>query len=358
LCSCLVPGGFGQAYSGQGGTAFYYNQGTINAWGTQYGPPAFPLVPGSGCGYLTFPPPGYQIQYTTGTNLANIFNGEICGLCLNVTSVTVATNNPVPYPTTSFVVMVNNYGPADYLYQLDVYNGNGPAAGGWNIQYYAIPCPVGGMPIQWQLASGSSVFYMQLLPVYNTITIAQMCVNLNGVWTPMTKMSDGPWSISGVQLPASPQVKAIAVDGQVVIDTINVGLSTQTGIGVNAVFSGLTPGNFGPPRVPIGNPSYSCNAGPSISAVTKPSSSSAPPAPSATNTQSASTNTQSNGGTTLSGGAIAGIVIGSTFGGVLLAVLFMALIGLVVFVILKNRKTETLGAPNNYSLMKDGSNNL
>jgi len=357
LCS-LVACSFGQAYTGQGGTAWFYNQGTINAWGTQYGPPAFPLVPGSGCGYLSFPPSGYEISYTTGTNILNIFNGEICGLCLNVTSVTVATNNPSPYPSVPFIVKVTNYGPAWYLYQLDVYNPNGPAAGGWNIQYNAIPCPVSGNPVQWQLASGTSAWYMQLLPVYQTITIAQMCVNVDGTWKPMTKMSNGPWSISGVQLPTSPQVKAIAVDGQVLVDTINVALSTQTSIGVNAVFGGLTPGNFGPARVPIVNPSYDCNAGATVTAnVASPTGGSPPSLPaSSTNSQSSATNTQtqSNGsGVTLSGGAIAGIVIGSTVGGVLLAVLFIAIIGVVVFVIIKKRRS-----PHNYSLMKDGSNNL
>jgi len=220
-------------------------------------------APGGGCGNILNPGPQYVGLFSTvGTSTEYYGAGELCGVCFQVTNPQVETNNPVPFPR-SYTVLLNNNGPVPYPFWLDHNLANQTEIGGrWQIQYQAVPCPVNS-PVQWQVQAYSQTWYFYVQPVFHSLAIAQLCINVNG-WQPMQRVyGTGAWQFGGVPIPDNFQIKAISIDGQVLQDTLQVPLSVTNGVPTTTIFGGSTPGQFGP----IGNLNAAipdCNANPTI----------------------------------------------------------------------------------------------
>eukprot|EP01087_Luapelamoeba_hula_P000246 TRINITY_DN1015_c0_g2_i1.p1 TRINITY_DN1015_c0_g2~~TRINITY_DN1015_c0_g2_i1.p1 ORF type:complete len:361 (+),score=55.86 TRINITY_DN1015_c0_g2_i1:78-1160(+) len=291
--------------------------------------------PGGGCGYINNPGPGYQGLYTTaGTSQVNFGNGELCGMCVQVTSITPATGNPVPFINPPYTVMINNFGPTPSDFWLD-HSVSSISGGRFNVRYQAVPCPVVS-PVQWQLSGGSSTWYLQLIPVYNSLVITQMCIALNGVWQPMSRVGggNGLWMMNGQQIPNNPTVKAISVDGQVIVDTIGVTLSS--GVPATAIYGGFSPKQFADVNYANLGGSWDCNLGGLVAPNdTSPSGASGTD----NNTKPSGNNPEDDSDAEkFSPGAVAGLVIGSFFGGVLAMLAVAAIVLLAVFAVIKGRR--------------------
>jgi len=226
-------------------TAYYYytNANQVNA--TVYDYTAYL----GGCGYLDWDASDFDVSYTVGVSSTNFYNGEICGMCIEVTSVSEATDvyyNPIPFPKNKkFNVMVNNLGNnfAGWTYHLDFYIPT-QYPGRWLIDWHAVECPTTNN-IEWQVTKGSQSYYLQVLPVYQKINIHELCIYVNG-WTAMTRAGNGAWNFDGQVIPDNPRVGAISVDGQLVVDTIPIVLSSYaSGTPTTVLYKGDTPSNFG-----------------------------------------------------------------------------------------------------------------
>jgi len=254
---------------GQPATAFYYNAPVFGN-SSQYDT----WSPGGGCGFIDNPASGYtNIAYTAGIGTQNFYQGEVCGMCIKV--INVVTPNTNPFPATPFITLINNLGPVPTDNWLDF--SNNPSVGGnWYLEWQAVDCP--GMdttPVKWQVEQHSHQYYVQLIPVYSRINIAQMCIFIGGAWTPMSRVpnDNGLWFYNGGPNP-TPQVKAISVDGQVIVDTISITLS-DTELAATAIYDGMTPSQFGPVNLPITQGIPDCNTPPTNgTGVHSPSSSS------------------------------------------------------------------------------------
>jgi len=338
-------------------TAAFYNHQVTGLSSVYQG-----WVPGAGCGYLSNPPAGYNVAYTVGISDANVYRGEVCGMCAQVLSVTEASNNPIPFVNPPFYVMINNFGPTPSDHWFDFSNNAAPIGGNWNLEWVAVQCPV-TEPIQWQFLVGSNQWYLQILPVYQSINIAHLCVmDTTGTYQPMKRISSaqafsGLWGYSGAAYP--PSFKAISVDGQVIVDSVNIDLSSP--LTTSAIYMGTNPTQFGQIQLPIVNAPPNCDAPPSInSKITAPVTSSSTAKPTnqpvqPTNQPAQPTNqpahpTNNNGGDGLSGGEIVGIVIGSSFGAALImAGLLLVLIaaGVLLFFMARRRRNAVAGGDYN-----------
>jgi len=312
----------------------YYYQNQLTGTGTVY----TGWLPGAGCGYEQNPPPGYQVALTVGTSTVSFGSGQLCGMCIQVSSVTEMSYNASPYPNPPYIVLLTNYGPTPSDNWLD-HNFQSPVGGEWQLTYQAVPCPVTS-DIQWQINAGSGTWYLQLLPVYNSLVIEQMCINTNGQWQAMSRVQGGGlWSFGGQQIPDNFQLKAISLDGQVIVDNVYAPLSS--GVPQTAIYGGSTPGQFGA-YGGNGNGYNDCNAPQAVFSVEDV----------ATPSQQQGATSQPSGSSSgsdsaLNPGEIAGVVLGSVFGVTLL--LFVVIGVVVVALIIYRSRTHVASVSIPYS---------
>jgi len=330
----------------QAPSASYYTTPAINANATVYDYTSYM----GGCGYLDWTAQDFGVSYTVGVSTQQFLGGEICGMCAQVRYVAQGSTvyaNPAPFPTTEpFYIMVNNLGlnfagwqnHFDFLFDGHQYPGH------WIIDWQATECP-GNLPLSWQLTGGGNGWWLQILPVYQKITITQMCAFVAGSWRSLVRVGNGMWQYNGgsfgAQLPSNPIVAVISADGQVVIDTIQVSLGEVPG---SAVYPG-TGVNFGGL-----NSAGLTAATPTCGDLASPESGYADLGPMGTKpVEHESSSSGKGGGDGLSTGGIVGVVIGSVAGASFFAIGVLLVIVAVVFAIKYKKQQAAKGG--NYVLM-------
>jgi len=338
----------------QAPSAFRYYTPAINANATSYDY----IATMGGCGYLSWNQADFGVDYLVGVSLYDFLDGEVCGMCMQVNYVgqgsTEYYNAPFFPSTKSFWVMIDNTGGnfAGWENHLDFLMYHDEKGGHWVIDWQAQACPTNN-PIQWQITYGAEEWWMQILPVYQKITITQMCISVGGSWQSMVRSGGGVWQFSGMPIPNNPTVAAIAADGQVIIQQVQVTLPVSAFPA--GMFGGVPATNFGPINTAgLTVPPPTCA---SLPAAEDTYAELAPDTGADNNDNDKGKPTTDNGGDgSLGTGGIIGVVIGSVAGAAFLVAGVLLVVGLIVLA-LRYRKKGSLGASTgpNYVLMTDDS---
>jgi hypothetical protein len=238
LLLCAV---FTVAYTQQ--TLSYYQSAVKQGYTSWYDS----WSPGSGCGYNENIFAGYQpsVVLTAAINQGQYYNGEICGMCIQVNNVTAIGdyNTLKPFPSTPFIAFINNLCTTCTTNQLDFYR-TPQVQNNWYLDWIAVDCPVGTTKIQYQIEKGGHNYYFKFLPLYNLRILSNAWVNQNGGFTACERQNGYfACQAQGGPFGADPQIKLKSVDGEEVVDNIKITL-TGTPTGSIQVVSGTQNVNF------------------------------------------------------------------------------------------------------------------
>jgi len=164
--------------------------------------------------------------------------------------------------------------------------------GRWQIQWYAIDCPVGSYPIQYTF-QGSNAYYLKIQPRGSRSPVITFEANVNGNWVAGSRTQDNFFVLQGAQYTFPLSVRLTNIFGEQKIDSISAINNNSPVNGANNIQ--FSPNTVNPPSISSTPSSPSPSPSSPTPSPSSPSPSPSSPTPSPSSPSSPSPSPSSTG---------------------------------------------------------------